>query len=379
MDLTVARLKVLGEDDIAALDKKIKDYQASNNPSILTKDLETIQNDIKTLQQKYNIFNQEINTLTGKHKSALKQCEQHKEEYKKLEDNRIKLTTEIDTLFIQQEEHKSEIAKLELDISAKKIEIVKSTQKLDIEKRKLIDVNDAHKQQDSEYQEHLKDTKDSISKLEDEIKTHRQNAYKKYVAYDMAVKECSLNSILTRDPVTANFADIKNYLLRILAENMGNFAKMREYYGDISKQQTNICNTIKQISLVHNHICDNLEKSFVCSTEQENNLNYNFSTCPKCGYENPACAYILGPFNNPHNTFNMDRYCKTLHKLYKIICQKIITDVKLNAIIQNTTYDKLFEMIGTVFETKKYNVFEFLLFLAFLGTGGKAHNLFNKF
>lgn len=67
--------------------------------------------------------------------------------------------------------------------------------------------------------------------------------------------------------------------------------------------------------------------------------------------------------------------CKSYRKWF----QTIITDAKLNTIIQNTTYDKLFDMLGNVFDIKGYNTYEFLLFLAFLGTGGNAYNLYEEF
>ena len=57
----------------------------------------------------------------------------------------------------------------------------------------------------------------------------------------------------------------------------------------------------------------------------------------------------------------------------------VITDAKLNTIIQNTTYAELFDMLGSVFDTRDYNTYEFLLFLAFLGAGGRAHNLYEEF
>jgi hypothetical protein len=60
MELTVARLKMLGETDIANLDKKIEAYKSSNNPTILNKDLETIQREIQQAQVKYNQLESEM-------------------------------------------------------------------------------------------------------------------------------------------------------------------------------------------------------------------------------------------------------------------------------------------------------------------------------
>jgi hypothetical protein len=53
-----------------------------------------------------------------------------------------------------------------------------------------------------------------------------------------------------------------------------------------------------------------------------------------------------------HKILKKLTYHIILCKSYRKWFQTIITDAKLNTIIQNTTYDKLFDMLGSVFDIK---------------------------
>ena len=69
----------------------------------------------------------------------------------------------------------------------------------------------------------------------------------------------------------------------------------------------------------------------------------------------------------------------TLEKSNKTILNKIVTCDKLRFIINNTTYEQLYKLFDedSDFNVSGYNCMQFMLFLAFLGTG-YAHNLYDR-
>lgn len=358
MELTVARLKVLGEKDIADLDKKIAEYRATNNPTILNKDLETIQREMFKLSEKYTQLSNEIIGIRTRHTNATKQRDKFNDDMKQMEEDLQKMMAEMDEIFIQQADY-------ETGIAAKKAEVDKCCSELATQKQKLAEVLEAHKTQDAEYQANLKVIRESVSRVEDEIREHRQRAYQRYLDYEAAVKEVSLDAVTSRNPVNSSFAEMVPDLLQVLARNMGNYLKVREYYNgafrglqynSLESCSDNIKNTLTNM---HQYLCGDVDKNCNCK-----------------------CGTIMGKYGP--NTYYMASFCGLLYDKYKEILNHIIRhsyngDAKLNAIIQNTTYAELFDMLGSVFDIKGYNTYEFILFLAFLETGGKAHNLYNEF
>jgi hypothetical protein len=470
MELTVARLKVLGETDIADLDKKIANYKLCNDPTILNKDLETIQRETKQAQSKYNQLVSEISGIKQRHAMAIQQREKYNTDYANIVSEQNKIVAEIDELFIQQQDNQIQIISKNNEVSAKKVEVAKCLYQLKNEKAKLANVIEVHKTQDVEYQENLKVIRESIKKVEDEIKEHRQRAYQRYLDYEIAVKEISLEAIKARNPVNASFTELVPDLLQVFARNMGNFVKIREFYKELVSNTKIVVgihfqnaneiiknrswaihgvnkpyDSVKEashgfIGLLHQNVCDLIrdKDSFykyigqqfqapqppplhslyymgtihgaqkaIYEKQNEEFLNihypnalsnyniymdklknnvhkfYNYCVCPECGYTDFILT-ISNP-NNPNNThdrqyiLDIDRFNKWLDQNYKKLCQSVITDAKLNTVIQNTTYLELFDMLGSVFDIKGYNTYEFLLFIAFLGTGGKAHNLYEEF
>jgi hypothetical protein len=94
---------------------------------------------------------------------------------------------------------------------------------------------------------------------------------------------------------------------------------------------------------------------------------------PQCEIvDHHTCAVKRG------SLLNLLSYNEWLLKHHKVICAKIIKNEQLNYIIQNTSYDELFELFKNSgsFNIDKYNVLEFLMLLAFLGNDGIPHNLY---
>jgi len=458
MELTVARLKVLGEKDIADLDKKIADYKASNNPTILNKDLETIQREIQQGRNKYYQLENEKGQLQSRHSHFINERNQFNQQYKKLEDELKKMKSDIDEIFIELPEYKSKIAEKQAEVSKLFLELTNA-------KAKFANIIEENKTQDAEYQENLKAIRESVARVEAEIREHQQQAYQRYLDYETAVKSVSLDAITKRKPVNANFAEMVPDLLRVFAGNMNNFVKVREFYkelitcqnidiginfqgaSDIIKNTHSSFQkylTLKKhahsfIGLIHENVCelivnetslanligrpagnpqipplyniggmylqksedklrytqenekylnitypDMLAKYNIYMDKLKNNVHkwYNYCVCPNCGYtdfKNVIVNTNQTSGCNKKNILDIDKFNKWLDRNYKKLCQSVITDAKLNAVIQNTTYAELFDMLGSVFDIRGYNTYEFLLFLVFLGTGGRAHNLYEEF
>ena len=62
MDLSINRLKVLGEEEIQRLDLKITEYKNSNQPSVLDKSINDIKTQISDLSSICNDLEIEVNS-----------------------------------------------------------------------------------------------------------------------------------------------------------------------------------------------------------------------------------------------------------------------------------------------------------------------------
>ncbi len=413
MDLTVARLKVLGETDIANLDKKISEYKSTSNTTILNKDLAAIQQEIQRAQQKYSQLEHENWEIKQRHTAANQQRDEHNKRYKELESEHQKMLSEIDEIFIQQQDYNSQI-------TTKKAEVDKCLALLNTERHKLKSIIETHKKQDTWYQDNLDIIRESIKKVENEIMEHRQLAFQKYLDYEAALKEVSLGTITARNPINLSFTELVPDLLKTFAANMGNFVKVRDLYKKVlDTDYRSVKKAIKSCEydtteFIHYNICEEtanlisndlkqkkqelelcnksvlpqktakyiefLSTNLIPFSKETNNTT-KLKVCYKCKYKLPY-KYIpgdAGSFVGSTMPFDLEPFNDYLQQNYKKLCQNIITDAKLNDIIQKTTYAELFDMLGSVFDIKGYNTYEFLLFLAFLGTGGKAHNLYEEF
>jgi hypothetical protein len=142
--------------------------------------------------------------------------------------------------------------------------------------------------------------------------------------------------------------------------------KYREYvkeYEKISKEykKTAYCRFCK-FSVVRPLYCDNNP----CT-----NYPPRYNLYPTDSYnKKPDVCYL-----------NLAGYNSWLRTHYKTILTQIIKHDKLFQVIQHTTsYDELYSMFAKTeaFPTDKYNEFEFMLMIAFLGNNGQPHNLYDE-
>ena len=95
MDLSINRLKVLGEEEIQRLDLKITEYKNSNQPSVLDKSINDIKTQISDLSSICNDLEIEVNSkksIIGQLKNTLSEC--HKK-YETLNENILSIELSI--------------------------------------------------------------------------------------------------------------------------------------------------------------------------------------------------------------------------------------------------------------------------------------------
>jgi chromosome segregation ATPase len=95
MDLTINRLKVLGESEIAKLDKTILEYKSQNNPTILNKDIETIKTQIKDLTALLQDLEREYISKETEYKVIKKELKKVETKYSTCEANLLTIENNI--------------------------------------------------------------------------------------------------------------------------------------------------------------------------------------------------------------------------------------------------------------------------------------------
>ena len=117
MDLSINRLKILGEEEIQRLDLKIEEYKNSNQPSILDKSI----NDIKVQISDMNIICRDLNN------NIISKTKQFELLTKQFNDNQTKYelySNKIDAL-------EKSIQELEINNSTKETELIEMKSHID--------------------------------------------------------------------------------------------------------------------------------------------------------------------------------------------------------------------------------------------------------
>jgi chromosome segregation ATPase len=216
MDLSINRLKVLGEEEIQRLDLKITEYKNSNQPSVLDKSINDIKTQISDLSSICNDLEIEVNSknsIIGQLQNTL--SEYHKK-YETLNENILSIELSITEYENRKIELQSQFELMDNTISRLKIEEQKnkdSYEQLNIklEERKI------HFKSEKEYIDN------QIKLFELKIKELMQSSLINHIDFIDEVKSIELKQEV--NDVQAIFDSIKFDLLTKLSRNIFVYGK----------------------------------------------------------------------------------------------------------------------------------------------------------
>ncbi len=424
MELTIDRLKVLAEEDIARLDAKIQEYKLTNCPTILDNDIRKLRiklNDMKaimedleteynTMQTEYNTLNRELgacNTSYSEKEITLSKLTESiqmvNSELIEYPDKMTTITERLDHLATELKEKQTNVAQCKSELDAKKAEYDEAT------KQSIVELAAMEKQ---------------MKELHESAQIYVSAKFSDLIKFSESVQYCIAQPCMITLDIEKVLNNTLPELMKIMTKNADNYCIVREWYRDMIDDKTferngvsmEGCFITRRMPSLNNYsqgryICKynsydkyetnpliNIHK-FVCKIQIPNENWYNEfldgHTCKHCKFIIIMRAFSIyeqridsgytqkvGEYRkvNVHEC-NLVPYNTWLRTNYKAIFAHIIKHDKLSYIIQNTaTYDELnmiFSKSG-VFPMDSYNELEFMLMLAFLGNNGIPHNLYDE-
>ena len=367
MDLSINRLKILGEEEIQRLDMKIEEYKNSNQASILDKSINDIKVQISDMSNICRDLNNDIISKTEQFELLTTQ----------LNDNRYNYELYINK--IDALEHS--IQELQINNSTKETKLIEMKQHIDKLtetelklKEQLLILNQKNEDYKLKYIEEKERIEFKIKQLEMEIKQSITTNFKLYNDFVLDVKninvDCDNKKEINDNSYQMAFNNIKNDIGGYL---MKNYHKLHGKTHPLTiSNDSGFIRISNEMVYIHNKIC-----------EIKDIANSNMKICVKCNF-----SYIndynweVRDQHKKHSSDSIfkqheDLSYKWLKENYQKILNNLITHTELLYIINQLNYDdfyKLFIDANLIDEYK--SPIEFLLLIAFIGSNGTVLKLY---
>ncbi len=366
MDLSINRLKILGEEEIQRLDLKIEEYKNSNQPSILDKSINDIKvqlsdmsnicrdlnNDIISKTKQFELLTKTFNDNQKNYELYSKKIDALEKSIQELETNNSTKETEL----IEMKQHIEELTKAELKL-----------------KEQLLTLNQRNEDYKLKYIEEKEQFEFKIKQLEMEIKQSMSTNFKLYNDFVSDVKNIKINYDI--DDVLSIFDKIKidfMFLLNKKTEYQKKFKDIHKFYychiGDGYSRGYTIIS--QELFLIHKKICSGLVEQ---ATHNPCNL-CNFKSFFSLNDKAKSSPSSIGQYYfSEHKSYSYKWLKENYHK---ILC-KLVTHDELLYIINKTDYNKFYKLFLDSNLIDEYeNPIEFLLLIAFIGSNGTVLRLY---
>jgi len=367
MDLSINRLKLLGEKELKDLDEQIQIYKDSKNPFL--------DSTLDELQRKHGEFSRLINKMKSDEQLKEKEIDQlqqnitgYHSDYEsvsshitELEGKNVSLKEEYDTIQPKIDESNSKVDKLNKvkdELQVKLESITESFKIIEIRNNEMLD---KIRQEIYEYTCKIKQSK----------QTH-------FEMYNTFVED--MNASVAIDTDISEYEKIfnskKEYFMSILCRNMENYIKMRQSVQGNQRSPDNTFHTI------HSKLCD-------CASIPCGKCNYTcYHRCQRGNYfeyKSGGCHSQGNCGGSCHHT-KLDQVTQINGEWLKESCyptmKNYISDPELSYLVDKLNYDSIFKLFITsnLFDEqlKTFSVYEFLCFISFIGSNGNC-SLFDYF
>ena len=372
MDLSINRLKVLGDEEIQRLDLKIAEYKSNNQSSILDKSISEIKTQISDLSSICNDLEIEVNrknSIIGQLQNTLSE---YQKKYETLNENILSIELSITEYENRKIELQSQFELMDNTISRLKIEEQKnkdSYEQLNIKlEQRKIQFKSEKEQIDSE-----------VKKLELKIKELMQSSLVGHTDFINEVKSIELKQAV--NDTQAIFDSIKFDLLMNLSRNIFVYGKKIIKETKINYMLSNL-GIIQLRSLWKNrHIdhCIDIHSLTLCDGKK--NQHDTAKKCNKCNHKSIGYLYY-GEFyqeytrslsSNPdmikYHNIEMNEWIK---QNYDRILENIIVHPELLILIKKLNYQDFYNLFTSYepFNINDIDSYQFISLIAFIATNG---------
>jgi len=426
MDLTINRLKVLGESDIKKLDECISEYQHQNS---------ILQSSLSVIKEKHNDLQHILSDLYSNHR--------------KTTNEKISIQQQYDTLIIEYNTKNVKIGNLEKSIENIK-EKIKDTKikndiliqrktKLENSKQDLLKTHTILEQQlaknQTKFESDYLSLTEEIKLINQKISKAKEDNLDLLTKFNENVRKLELPFIITNE-VKQIYKSIRTDLVKIYCKNSHRYRTMFLIYNEhihsfmksnsspywyeggfykfkgreknryiimcptgliensshfqglgfdniqiiLNINNESIFNHHNMYNFVHRRVCEyaaSLKKNEFCGSR----CSCRFPGTPSYGSpgtNNRRTLHINGTnlkttdINEVKGLFN-SHYKPWITKNYKKLLNLEQFENKLKYVVENSTYDEIFELMSIDFDCSSMDYFEFLFFLNFLGTNGRFY------
>ncbi len=402
MDLSINRLKVLGEEEIQRLDLKITEYKNSNQPSVLDKSINDIKTQISDLSSICNDLETEISSKTIIFNQLQDSLKEYQEKYSSLNENILSIELSIQDHDKRKIELQSQFELMDETISRLRDEEQKG--KISFEQ-----LNIKLEQRKIQFKTEKEQIDNQIKLFELKIKELMQSSLTSHNNFIADVKSIELKQEV--NDTQAIFDSIKFDLLTNLSRNIMNYSKdyCFKYFVKYEIGDFNNKKNYKLILETNNdyyyavkfgipgHKCIDLHKDILkCKGGWTNFHKDNY--CLLCGcrgfklseqkisddyHKNPEMyKYIIGErainpedqkkqMNKIINYINPPRL-KWFEQNYDKILENNIIHPELLILIKKLCYQDFYSLFTSYepFNINYVDSYQFLCFIAFIGTNG---------
>ena len=379
MDLSINRLKVLGDEELQRLDLKITEYRNSNQHSILDKSINEIKTQISDLSSICKDIQTELNSKTATFNQLQNSLKEHQQKYELLNEqilnyeqsiiNNEKLKTEFELKF---ETMNETISRLKIEEQTSKEKVSQLSIKLE--------------QRNIQFKSEKEQIDNQIKLFELKIKELMQSSLTSHNNFIEKIKSIELKQEI--NDVQAIFDNIKFDLLTNLSRNIMNYTKEYgfKYFVKYKTQNPKYTRGFKLHVLIIEIKTDFL--GFNNFWFHKNILkckgDMNFGSCKLCNYngfklderymyENHTmyANYTIDQKKNLKDNHN-EASLKWFEHNYDRILENIIIHPELLILIKKLNYQDFYNLFTSYepFNINYIDSHQFISFVAFIATNG---------
>lgn len=364
MELTINRLKVLGEEDLSIIDKKISQYINSNDITILDMSIDDIKAKIKDrnniytdLQKEFREKSKILNDLSYKLKKS-------ETDYASLNDNILKIEGSIDECNVKKNDFESKISYMN-----EKISNLRSYEQQ--KKYELETLETQFKKRTTEFQNEKNIIDDEIRKLENKMQELMQNSMTSHNKFSSEIMSIKTNPYI--DDTQVIFDNIKFGLLTNLSKNILSYSKDTNFKVYIKRSAEYIIE-LESSSGSYPYGFRLHSDILKCKGAMNRTNIYHVSTCNVCNYY--SINKPSGYDNTPKEEMQRIKELSELYfqQNYAKILENIIINPELLVLINKLNYTD-FHKLFCSYEPFSGNIndlnpIEFIRFVAFIATNG---------
>jgi hypothetical protein len=372
MDLSINRLKIIGEEEIQRLDLKIAEYKSKDEKTILDKSINDIKTQISDFSSICNDIQTEIKLKTSKITDLSKKLKTYETKYTSLTEETTKLETSIFEIEEKKKDYESQFIIMEQNI----LSLKENEKKL---RENLTQLNSSLEKRKKDYKTEKETIDAEIKMLELRMSSLMQNSLTSHSEFVSQLQSIELNPSIDENQVI--FDNIKLNLVKTICktysftDNSLKYIKLVDrinyfiYHIEGSKiniRKINYCNCHQQ-QIPNCEACKILKTISICINSYSSNSCFHCETCkfPKHPNHNSQFQHKSPEEQKKIKETYLINFLEWIENNYSQILEKSIKNKELLKLSKELNYKKFYELFDNsqLFNMVNINSYEFIVMI----------------